>query len=506
NDGCWFGTGSANPNYYWFTIEAQAEGPFGFTVEAANLPAEDSDIDFQVWGPFNTDEVCDDPQSIVQFVENNQPIRSSYAGGADPTGLATIHPVTGIEVLDEYDCAPDPNGNVDDFVTVINCQPGEVYAVLINDWGDDIESGDISVDWAASDPDVLAPTSIDLLNGDTAICQGESIQILLETSVNNITWLKDTTSLSCDDCPDPLATPTETTEYVGLVEAVCYTDTVSVLVQVYDLDAGPDITVCRNEEIQIIAGSNFLNASYEWVPPAGLSLSCTECPDPFIIAEAAGTYTLPVTLFADNCTLEDNVQITVLDAEAPTIEVSSDLNICLGQTVSVGGETTPGVDYTWTANPGGFISSDADPIVTPDTTTTYYVSAQNQECPVPTLDSVMVNVSIPPVLLVSNDTSVCQGDPLILSSIAPEPNVTYNWTGPETIVDPTDVNTAIFPQNDGTYTLTATRGACEETESVDVSITPISIDIIAEDTLRICRGEIELEFSTNIVPVTETPT
>ncbi|MEQ8703745.1 MAG: CUB domain-containing protein, partial [Phaeodactylibacter sp.] len=506
NDGCWFNTGSANPNYYWFTIEAQAEGPFGFTVEAANLPDEDSDIDFQVWGPFNKEEVCDDPDSIVEFIENNQPIRSSYAGGADPTGLASIHPVTGIEVLDEYDCAPDPNGNVDDFATVIDCQPGEVYAVLINDWGDNIESGAISVGWDASDPDVLAPTSIELVNSDTAICQGESVQLLLETSVNNITWLKDTTSLSCDDCPDPLATPTETTEYVALVDAVCYQDTVDVLVQVYDLDAGPDITVCRNEEIQIVAGSNFLNAAYEWVPPAGLSLSCTECPDPFIIAEAAGTYTLPVTLLADNCTLDDAVQITVLDAEAATIEVSNDLEICLGETVSVGGAATPGVDYTWNASPGGFTSNGADPAVTPDTTTTYFVSAQNQECPVPTLDSVKVNVSIPPVLLVGNDTSVCQGDPLILGSVQPQPNVSYTWTGPASIADPTDANTVIFPQNEGTYTLTAVRGACEEVRSVDVGITPINIDIIAQDTIRICRGETELEFAADIVPADVTPT
>jgi gliding motility-associated-like protein len=505
NDGCWFNTGSADPNYYWFTIEAQSAGPFGFTVEAANLPAEDSDIDFQVWGPLDKDEVCSDPQAIVEFVENNQPIRSSYAGGADPTGLASIHPVTGIEVLDEFDCAPDPNGNVDDFASVINCQPGEVYAVLINDWGDDIQSGAISVDWSASDPDVLAPTPVELLNSDTAICQGESVQLFLETSVNNITWLKDTTTLSCDDCPDPLATPTETTEYVGLVDAVCYQDTVSVLVQVYDLDAGPDVTVCRNEEIQIVAGSNFLNATYEWVPPTGLSLSCTECPGPFIIAEAAGTYTLPVTLFADNCTLEDVVTITVLDAEAPVIAISPDLDICLGETVSVGGAATPGVDYTWNATPGGFTSTDADPSVTPDTTTTYYVSAQNQECPVPSLDSVTVSVSIPPVILLSNDTAVCQGDPLVLSQLSPEPGVVYNWAGPETIEDPAALNTVIFPQIEGTYTLTAVRGACEETASTNVGITPISIDILAEDTLRICRGEVELEFMTNIVPTSATP-
>lgn len=505
NDGCWLGTGSDEPNYYWFTIEAQAAGPFGFTVEAANLPEEDSDIDFQVWGPLDKDQVCEDPASIVDFVENNQPIRSSYAGGADPTGLAAIHPVTGIDVLDEFDCAPDPEGNVDDFATVIQCQPGEVYAVLINDWGDDIESGTIAVDWSASDPEVLAPPPTTLINSDTAICQGQNIQLALETSIDNITWLKDTTTLSCLNCPDPVATPTETTEYVALVDAVCYTDTVSVLVQVYDLETGPDLTVCRNEEIQIVAGSNFLNATYEWETPDGLALSCTDCPAPFITAEEAGEYLLNVTLFADGCTLQDSVEVTVLDAEAPAIEVSDDLSICLGETVEVGGPAAPGVMYEWTAAPGGFTSDAANPSVMPDTTTKYFVSAVNNECPVPTLDSVSVAVSIPPLISAVNDTAVCQGSPLQLSNSIPEAGATYLWEGPAAIQDAADLNTLATPESEGTYTLTATRGACEETVSVDVSITPINIDIIAADTLRICRGETTLEFAADIIPADATP-
>lgn len=40
-------------------------------VEVVNLFVEDFDIDFQVWGLLDKDEVCSDLQVIVDFVENN---------------------------------------------------------------------------------------------------------------------------------------------------------------------------------------------------------------------------------------------------------------------------------------------------------------------------------------------------------------------------------------------------------------------------------------------------
>ncbi|MCB0572033.1 MAG: gliding motility-associated C-terminal domain-containing protein [Phaeodactylibacter sp.] len=507
NDGCWVNTGSAQPNYYWFTIEAQAAGPFGFIVQAAN-PGEDSDIDFNVWGPFDSEQVCEDPQAIINYINTHQPVRSSWAGGADPTGLAQVN-AAGEPVTDAYDCAPVPGANGDDFASVINCQPGQVYAVLINDWGNDIESGAISVDWSPSAYDVLAPIPTVVVSNDTAICSGESVQLLIESSIDNITWLKDTSTLSCLTCLDPIATPLESTIYVGVVDAVCYKDTVEVLVQVYDVDAGPDVTVCLNEEIQIVAGSNFLNATYTWDAPAGVSLSCTDCAAPLIVAEQPGVYNLSVTLQGPSCTLADGMQLTVLPQTAAQYNISDDQQICQGETANVGGAAVPGVSYGWTSNPPGFASSEANPPVMPDTTTVYYISANNGQCPVPSLDSVLVVVDIPPVIQITGDTAVCQEEPIVLGHTAVEPGVTYTWSGPSTIEDVTDPNSIAFPESEGAYTLTAVRGACTVTESFNVSITEIAIDILdanmglVPDTLRICRGE-EVNLFSSIVPTDST--
>lgn len=498
NSGCWLNTGAAQPNYYWFTIEAQAAGPFGFTVQAAN-PAEASDIDFSVWGPFDPEEVCEDPDAIIDFVENNQPIRSSWAGGADPTGLASIHPVTGIDVTDEFDCGDPstPGAGGDDFVSVIDCEPGQVFAVLINDWGNDIESGAIEVDWSASADSVLAPIPPIVATADTAICEGETVQLLVESSVENITWLKDTATLSCTYCLDPIASPEESTLYVAVVDAVCYQDTIEVLVEVYDIDAGPDITVCTNEEIQIVAGSDFLSADYNWTAPTGISLSCTDCPNPFVTADVAGTYELSVSLSGPACILMDTMELTVLPETAAEYNISDDQQICLPESTFIGGDEVAGVSYTWTAD--GFTSDEANPEVAPDTTTMYYLSASNGICPIPSLDSVLVEVFIPPTISISGDTAVCQEEPIVLGSTEIEPGVTYTWTGPDFIEDPSNPNSVAFPQSEGTYTLTAVRGACEEVASFDITITPIAIDVLAEDTLTICRGE-EVLLDALVVP------
>ncbi len=499
NQGCWLGVG-IEPDFYWFTIEAQADGPFGFILESADNP---SDIDFNVWGPFTNEDVCENPNDVIDFISNNQPIRSSWAAGADPTGLADINPVTGLPVEDEYDCGGPgtPGAGGDDFVTTIPAQEGEVYVILVNDFGNQIAESGISVDWGPSSPDVLAPVPIEILAGDTAVCAGETVQIELSNGVNNIEWITNTGDLSCLDCPNPTASPNETTTYQAVVDAVCYSDTINVKVEVYNVDAGPDQTLCGNDEIQIVAGSNFEDAGYSWQAPDEVNLSCLDCPDPFIISSVPGTYILEVTLGASNCILTDQVQITVLDGLAPEYEVVDNQQICIGESINIGGDEVAGNTYVWTSIPPGFASTESNPEVSPDETTTYFVTVTGTDalCPFPSIDSVTVEVFELPSIAVANDTLICQGESIFLGNTTLEENVAYSWDGPGEIEDATDPNTLASPQQSGTYTLTATRGACEVTASFDVEVATISVEIDAPDTLQICLGT-EVDLSVNAAP------
>ncbi len=488
NNGCYVNTGAGN--FYWFTIQAQADGPFGFIVDGANFA---SDIDLSVWGPFTEDEVCDTPQEAIDFITNNQPIRSSWSGGADPTGLVDIHPVTGIMVTDEFDCGSPatPGAGGDDFVSTIPALEDEVYVVLINDWGGQIVDGVIEVDWSPSLPEVLDPGAIEVLGSDTTICIGESAQLEVNGGLNDIEWLNDTNTLSCSDCPDPIASPTATTIYQVAVNGVCISDTVDVKVSVYSLDAGPDFTICLGEDIMFEAGESFDDATYTWTGPNLGDLSCTDCPSPIFTSSTPGTFTYTVTLSGPACTLMDNVTVTVLSDPAPMFDVVADtVFLCIGESTDLGDPANPNTfTYAWSSDPAGFSSANPNPNITPAASGIYYVAVNSVLCPVTSFDSVYVDVALLPVIDVAGDTTVCQGESVSLGNTIAEPGVTYQWM-PNTGLDFDDIPNPIATINGTeTYTLTATRGGCVTTASITVTSTVISIAIQNPDSLLICKGE-----------------
>lgn len=501
NRGCWEGYGD-EPDFVWFTIQARAAGPFGFILQSGDNV---SDIDFNVWGPFSPDEVCQSSQSVIDFIANNPPIRSSYAPSqAGLTGLTARHPQFGFEITDDYDCGDEPGSGGDDFVRPIDARTDEVYVVLMNDWGNQIEQGGILIDWSPSDPAVIGPIIPEVItNLDTALCQGDSVQIVLESGIDAILWLNDTETLSCTDCLNPVAKPLKTTTYRALIDAICFKDTIDVTVNVLALDLGPDIDVCFGAEFDLVAGPDYPNARYEWTVPDGISLSCTDCSAPTITTGQSGDFTLEVSLISDQCTLTDQVTVSVgpESEPAPRYSIQDDLQICQGDSVRIGGPDE-GVEYRWSSRPAGFFSEEADPLVRPAVTTTYFLEVSNSLCAIPVRDSVTVEVSLPPVLRMVGDTVACQGDTLVLAFDDVEEGVEYTWITPGGRIVDTHPGEPLVMDNPGeqVYTLEAVRSGCTVSASVSVNIREISVEIAAdEDTLLLCRGDSEL-ITLNVTP------
>ncbi|MEL6719475.1 MAG: CUB domain-containing protein, partial [Bacteroidota bacterium] len=391
NSGCWQNEG-IEADFFWFTIEAQATGKFGFILESADAP---SDIDFNVWGPFSKEDACNNKDAIVAVIEDEQPIRSSWAPNAGPTGLADIHPIFRNRVRDNYDCLtpflPSPFG--DDFVKTIDVQEGEVYVVLVNDFGNDIQGNSILVDWSPSDPEVIDRLSIEVETENVEICVGESAQLKISDGIDNISW-SPSESLSCNNCLDPIATPEETTLYKAVVEGVCTMDTLEILVEVLGIDPLEDITICSGEAFELDLGTDFENATYEWIAPPQVDLSCTDCPNPIITSSTAGNYTITVNLESQDCPTTQEFTLTVLSQPAPQFDIIDDRQICEDQIpISLGSNSNPNnIQYTWTSRPEGFTSSSNNPSVSPTETTTYFVEASNGICPITAMDSVTIEV------------------------------------------------------------------------------------------------------------------
>ncbi|MEY3050895.1 MAG: hypothetical protein RLY31_680, partial [Bacteroidota bacterium] len=267
NDGCW---GAYPTNFTWFSFQAQADGEFGFVMQAAD-PNEASDIDFQVWGPVA------DPADLCTFAQQHQPARSSYAAGADPTGMTHIHPSTGVPVTDTCETATG-----DDFVSPLPVTAGSFYIVLINDWGNQIVSGAVSIDFGSTSPGVMDALPLTFtISPDTVVCPGTTVQ-LAAAGGEVYQWLPEA-GLSCVYCPAPLATVDSSQVYRAVIHTVCQTDTLSTLVGILEAHAGPDATVCTGETFVIQGGPDFSDIVYQWTAPAGF-LSCTDCPQPTVTA------------------------------------------------------------------------------------------------------------------------------------------------------------------------------------------------------------------------------
>jgi hypothetical protein len=117
--------------------------------------------------------------------------------------------------------------------------------------------------------------------------------------------------------------------------------------------AGPDIDRCANDD-GVIIGTVVPGVVYSWSPSSGLS--CTDCAQPIATPFATTTYTLTITVGANECSYTDDVTVTVLPT--PTVSVGSDLATCqnqtLGLTATPSGGTSPYV-YSW--SPSADLSS-----------------------------------------------------------------------------------------------------------------------------------------------------
>lgn len=483
--GCWGGSGAAF--FTWFIFQAQEDGDFGF-LAANSLDPLNSDIDINVWGPYtDADVVCGGTLT-------DEPIRSTWSGTAGVTGLIDTHPVTGVPITDICEGAGG-----DKFVSTIPVLEGEWYVVLVNDYGGDIVDGLIDMDFTGTDDGVLGPEGGNFsITGDTAICPGENVQLLAEGGTL-YQWMADP-GLSCVNCPNPVATIAETTTFQVAVFGACDSDTLEVEVGVLQVDAGPDLSVCLNEDIQIVAGANFENVTYSWNGPAG-TLSCTDCADPIVTAVNPGMFVYTVTVTGPSCSFTDDMTLEVIDSPAPEYTISDDMQICEGESVDLGGPDT-GIDYQWTSFPAGFSSNQSNPSVTPTESTTYILQINNAECPVPSFDSVFVEVSALPIAETLADVNICQSDSTQLSAMVQEDGVAYTWSPAGSLDDANSPNPVAFPTETTTYTVIADRNGCSNTETITVSVTQIAVEVTVQDTFGICVGE-SIDLSALATPVTD---
>jgi len=490
NQGCFTGP-SIDFNFSFFYFQAQSNGKFGFAVQSAN-PLEATDIDFNVWGPINSvAEICD-------FVSTNQPIRSSWDEGSDLTGLADVHPVFGNPVTDNFDCGSPatpgtdpPFGVADDFVRRIDVVTGKIYVVMLDDFNGTIENDGIAIDFSGTSEGVLGPLVNPIsVSNDTFSCSGAPIQLQVTGGVS-YAW-SPSAGLTCNSCPNPFASPSQTTTYEIKVIDVCQNVTESVTISV-----GPtvlvqnDTAICNGQSVALAYTAPQSGVTYTWTPNDG-SLSDPTAANPIATPQQTTVYSL--TAISGPCSVTKVVTVAVVNLD---LAISlQDTNICRGQSVEILATALPtSVPINWSpliqlqVQPGGMTA-----IASPTTNTVYTVTASLPGCARKETVSIKVD-SLPTNLALSPaDTSVCGGQQVLLVSPSYSgsnfPGLQFVWqTLAGQILPDDEFFLLVNPLETTVYQRISINGACVDTASAMIQVIPVPVLTISPSSPQLCIGE-----------------
>ncbi|MCC7437725.1 MAG: T9SS type A sorting domain-containing protein [Armatimonadetes bacterium] len=313
---------------------------------------------------------------------------------------------------------------------------------------------------------------------DTTICVGDAVQ-LSAMGGGSYSWSPGAT-LSCTDCQNPVARPTQTTTYRVVVTDAngCFDfDDVTVSVASFPgVDAGPPATFCIGDSAQLRATGG---RRYQWTPATGLS--CADCPNP--IAKPTQTTLYTVIARSDSgCSAFDTVSVTVLP-RAIASAAAADTALCRGDSTQL--TASGGTIFRWSPSAGLSCTDCPNPTATPTATTTYTVVVSNATgCP----DSATVRVVVNdlPTVSVSTPAAFCLGDSVQLQAVGGE---LYQWL-PASGLSCTDCpNPWASPTATTIYTVIGTNASgCADTTQVVVTVNPIPSAVISGDR-EICAGD-----------------
>jgi len=291
---------------------------------------------------------------------------------------------------------------------------------------------------------------------DTISCAGQPVQIgLPPVQGYSYEWIGG--GLSGNLSSNPVATiftstafPITVTDSSGCV----LRDTVLVVVQNANVQAGPDQVLCSSGIVRIGSPAQ-PNTIYSWEPASAPwqnnSNSFSAQPEVFVATDISFIVTATTSA---GCTIKDTVSVTI--SNNPSLPDAPDTSTCAGTPVIIGAPAIPGVSYQWSPTTGLNNAGIAQPTANPSGTTTYTVSAIFPgNCPAAVTDQVTVTVRS--AFFDMPDINFCpSGGPVALGTNAPPGMVSYQWqpaaqVSNATIQNPSTLNPP--PKNISTYTL-----------------------------------------------------
>ncbi|MEI7471140.1 MAG: PKD domain-containing protein [Chitinophagaceae bacterium] len=220
----------------------------------------------------------------------------------------------------------------------------------------------------------INPMPITTAGLDKILCLGSSIQ-LNATGADLYTW-SPANYLSCANCPNPIANPIDTIEYIvkgtSLFGCIVY-DTMQIKVRMpFQISASPDDTICIGKSINLNSiGAN----NYAWSPSTGLNRS--DIANPIASPNSTTTYQV-IGSDGYNC-FTDTAYIKITVGPLPIVTLGPDLNLATGEIVQLQPSIQNGPIIKWLWEPATYLSCNncSSPQLTVHDDKSYFVTVTN---------------------------------------------------------------------------------------------------------------------------------
>lgn len=383
------------------------------------------------------------------------------------------------------------------------------YSVTVTDAHGCIVTGSTTV--------TANPNPVANAGADASFCEGSG-GVMLNGSASGgggapfyYTWTCNNPpcGLSCVNCPNPVANPTDTTTYYLMVtdQNGCTSLLDSMIVNVLPkpiVNAGPDTAICAVPAPCVVLQPSITNGygpyTYNWIPATGLNNP--NILNPCARPDTTTIYALVVTDLSTGCTSDftttDTLStVSVIVNPLPIADAGPNAVICDGdsaQLVGNGYGAGPQYEFQWSPTTGLSTYNQPNPMAGPALTTVYSLVVWSNGCP-SIADTTTVFVSEIPTVDAGQNRDICAGDSAFLdgnasisAQIITDSIAVYAWSPSQGLSATNVPDVMASPSQTGYYYLTATSlHGCTNYDSVLVTINPSPI-VDAGPNITVCAG------------------
>lgn len=245
------------------------------------------------------------------------------------------------------------------------------------------------------------------------------------------------------------------------------TNTVAIPFEIYNYftaDAGPNLTTCADNPVQLAASEEYTWFSYQWSPAADLDNPTISQPT----ATLQNTTTYTITISDPNgCSDTDTTTVTI--HPLTDVAIIGDTVLCAGNSATLLAQYSGNVMQHLWEGPGLNDPINTTITVQPDVPTTYIFSIiDNNGCE--NADSILLNIRYPIAGQISPSIDICQEDTIQLTASGGD---TYQWLPTTGLSNPTTSTTLAFPSQTTTYQVIVANSCFSDTLSAIITVMPL---------------------------------